>query len=974
MNVTGLPVNPVAAAVNVFVPALAPSVHVVSVAIPLAFVTIVAGLAGLIVPTPAVTVKTTLTPLTPLPTASVTFTLGGAVTAVLIVADCVVTEFETIAAAAPTVPVALNVTGLPVRPLTVARTEFAPAALPSVQDVSVAMPLALVDTVAGNTVPPPVNTENTTLTPLTGLPPASVTFTLGDAATAVPAVAVCVVTEFDAIVVAVPTVPVAVNVTGLPVSPVAAAAIVLVPALAPTVHVVSVATPLAFVTIVAGVAGVIAPPPAVSVKITLAPLTPLPFASVTFTLGGAATALLTVADCAVSEFAISVVATPAVPFALNVTGLPVSPVTVAVTVLTPAVVPSVQLVSVAMPLAFVATVAGLTGLSTPPPAVIANTTLTPLTGLPPASVTRTLGGALAALPAVALCVVKEFAETAVGVPTVPVALNVIGLPASPDAAALTLFAPAAAPSDHVVSVAIPLAFVTTVAGDAGLSVPLPDTSVNTTLAPLTPLPTASVTFTLGGAVTAALTVADCVVTEFATRLVATPTVPVALNVTGLPANPPTVARTEFAPATLPSVHDVTVAIPLAFVATVSGVMLPPPLNTENATLTPVTGLPPASVTFTLGGVATDVPAVANCVVTEFAAIVVGDPTVPVAVNVTGLPVKPVAVAVNVFAPAVTPSVQLVTVAMPLALVVTVAGLAGDSVPAPLVIVNTTVAPFTGLPPASVTFTLGATLTAVPIVVDCVVTEFDAMVVGAPIAPVAANVTGLPVRLVTVAVTELAPAVVPSVQLVSVAIPLAFVTTVAGLAGLVVPPPPVTVNTTLTPATAVPLASVTFTLGGAATTVPAVVDCVVTEFAAIVVGAPATAVIVAPPVMPSLVARMIALPSDTAVTTPVVETVATAVFELAHVTARPVNTPPFASRAVADACVVRPTITVGEARLTVTVAIGTGFTVILLDPVTPSTVASIRTPPDATPRTRPALDTMATAGLLELHCTTRPVIG
>jgi hypothetical protein len=781
------------------------------------------------------------------------------------------------------------------------------------------------------------------------------------------------VTEFATIVVGVPTVPVAVNVNGLPVSPADVAVTVLAPADAPSVHEVSVATPLALVTTVAGLTGLITPAPVAIVNTTLTPLTPLPFASVTFALGGAVTAVLTVADCVTNEFDTSVVAAPAVPVALNVTGLPLNPVAVAVTVLAPAVVLNVHDVSVAMPLAFVATDAGLTGLNTPAPTVVVNTTLTPLTGLPPASVTFTLGAAATALPAMALCVVTEFAAIAVGVPTVPVALNVIGLPVNPADDALTLFAPATAPSVQLVSVAMPLAFVTTVAGLAGLSVPFPDNNVNTTLTPLTPLPTASVTFTLGGAVTAVLTVADCVVTEFDANVVAAPTVPVALNVTGLPVKPVTVARTEFAPATLPSVHDVSVATPLAFVDTVAGVTEPLPLNTANATLTPLTGLPPASVTFTLGGVATTVPAVADCVVTEFATIVVGEPTVPVALNVIGLPVNPVAVAVSVFAPAVVPNVQLVTVAMPLAFVVTVAGLAGDSVPLPLVIVNTTDAPVTGLPPASVTFTLGAALTAVPIVVDCAVTEFAAMVVGAPTPPVAENVTGLPVSPFTAAVSVLAPAVVPSVQLVSVATPLAFVTTVAGLAGLVVPAPPVTVNTMLTPITGVPVASVTFTLGGAATTVPAVADCVTTEFAAIVVGAPATVVTVAPPVMVSLVARMIAVPSDTAVTRPVGDTVATAGFELAHVTARPVSTPPFTSRAIADACVVRPTITDAEARLTVTVAIGTGLIVRLLEPVTPSTVASMRALPGDTPRTRPVLDTTAMVGAFDDHCTTRPVM-
>ena len=47
---------------------------------------------------------------------------------------------------------------------------------------------------------------------------------------------------------------------------------------------------------------------------------------------------------------------------------------------------------------------------------------------------------------------------------------------------------------------------------------------------------------------------------------------------------------------------------------------------------------------------------------------------------------------------------------------------------------------------------------------------------------------------------MAPATVPSVQLVTVAMPLALVCTVAGDAGVIAPPPPVTVNVTETPAT------------------------------------------------------------------------------------------------------------------------------------------------------------------------------
>src|SRR6185437_15291186 len=87
----------------------------------------------------------------------------------------------------------------------------------------------------------------------------------------------------------------------------------------------------------------------------------------------------------------SCVAAPAVPVALNVTGLPPpeNPVAVAVSVLAPAVVPSFQLVIVAIPLALV--VAGFVPLNEPLPTPMAKVTVTPATGLPFASVTRTAG-------------------------------------------------------------------------------------------------------------------------------------------------------------------------------------------------------------------------------------------------------------------------------------------------------------------------------------------------------------------------------------------------------------------------------------------------------------------------------------------------------------------------------------------------------------------------------------------------------
>src|SRR5438046_6482854 len=79
------------------------------------------------------------------------------------------------------------------------------------------------------------------------------------------------------------------------------------------------------------------------------------------------------------------------------------------------------------------------------------------------------------------------------------------------------------------------------------------------------------------------------------------------------------------------------------------------------------------------------------------------PAVPVAVLVDGLPVSPLAVAVSLLVPAVVPSVQLPTLAMPLALVV---WLAPVMVPLPGATANVTVTPAIGLPPASFTMTDG----------------------------------------------------------------------------------------------------------------------------------------------------------------------------------------------------------------------------------------------------------------------------
>jgi hypothetical protein len=110
---------------------------------------------------------------------------------------------------APTVPVAVKVTGEPVSPDTVAVRVFDPAVVPRVHEVTAAMPEEFVDTVVvGRRDPPPDATAKVTAVPDTGLPPESVTMTDGAVETADPAVALWLLPAFTAIVAAAPTVTV----------------------------------------------------------------------------------------------------------------------------------------------------------------------------------------------------------------------------------------------------------------------------------------------------------------------------------------------------------------------------------------------------------------------------------------------------------------------------------------------------------------------------------------------------------------------------------------------------------------------------------------------------------------------------------------------------------------------------------------------------------------------------------------------
>ena len=140
----------------------------------------------------------------------------------------------------------------------------------------------------------------------------------------------------------------------------------------------------------------------------------------------------------------------------------------------------------------------------------------------------------------------------------------------------------------------------------------------------------------------------------------------------------------------------------------------------------------------------------------------------------------------------------VNVALPVASVVAVAGLKLAAEPVLTFTVTTTPARATGFPRLSTSCTTGTGLIVTPLCALAGGCVTMVILFATPAAPVALKVTGLPVRPVEVAVMVLVPTTLPSVQLVSDAIPLALVLTVAGLDGLELPPPAVTVKTTATP--------------------------------------------------------------------------------------------------------------------------------------------------------------------------------
>src|SRR5205807_1334479 len=418
------------------------------------------------------------------------------------------------------------------------------------------------------------------------------------------------------------------------------------------------------------------------------------------TEGGELTAVPAVADWLVALFAASVAAAPAVAVALKVTG---DPAPVACTVCVPAVVPSVQVV-VAMPLPLLVDVVGLTD---PLPVAGVHVTETPPTGLLNRSATRTESCVGKVVPTVPVCPSPPAGVICDAPAAVALILNVtvVSVPAIV-AVAVVVCVPINIPSVRNVC-ACPFASVVEVAGSTD---PPPDAAAHVTVTPVTGFPFGSLTSTTCGVCRRVATCPVRLSPELLAMVADGPAVPVAVNVTGLPASDPDVAVNVLAPAVALSVQLPTAATPLALVLWLAPVIVPFPGATANVTATCATGFPFASFTITDGGVLTAVPAVADWLVGLFAAIAAAAPAVPVAVKVTGLPVSDPDVAVRVLLPAVALSVQLPTVATPLAFVV---WLPPVTVPFPGATAKVTATPPTAFPFASLTITDGGEATAVP---------------------------------------------------------------------------------------------------------------------------------------------------------------------------------------------------------------------------------------------------------------------
>src|SRR5205823_9753767 len=238
-------------------------------------------------------------------------------------------------------------------------------------------------------------------------------------------------------------------------------------------------------------------------SVTVAPLTGLPLASLTVTV------IVLALDPELAVIVLGAAATSdwvaLAPAGFTVTGAVWATLTVlftmALTVFAPAAVELNE--PVICPPAFVVPAGCVNVL--PVAGLTASVTVAPWIGLPLASRTVTVM-VLAPAPAVIAAGAAATVDcVALGPPAVAVAVNVTGLPPSPDDVARSVSVLAAVPSVQEFTAATPLALVVT--GAAGSTVPLSPAVANVTATPDTGLVNWSRTITAGGVATAVPTVA-----------------------------------------------------------------------------------------------------------------------------------------------------------------------------------------------------------------------------------------------------------------------------------------------------------------------------------------------------------------------------------------------------------------------------------------------------------------------------------
>ncbi len=455
--------------------------------------------------------------------------------------------------------------------------------------------------------------------------------------------------------------------------------------------------------------------------------------------------------------------------------------------------------------------------SVPPPVrIVAETDTTPETAFPDTSRTWTVG---CWANAMAFCAVAEGGWTmtsCVAAPAVIVTALEFAV-ARPVLVNCSVRAPTVPAIDRPAKVARPFASLFTVAVPP--SVPPPDAiAAVTDLIPGTALPKASRTWTVGccpKTTPFAAVVEGC---RTITSWVAAPGAPVAMKVTGFGVMPPgaAVAVSELGPATVPSVHEIAVAMPEALVVTAAtGRTDPPPLATANVTETPETGLRLASRTSTAGAVLTAAPAVAVCPSPVLMDIWVGAPAVIVTpLEVAGVKAPPVNC--SVLAPTVPVMDNPANVASPAALVLIVATPPNAPPPVRIAAVTDTT-PDTAFPEASRTWTVGCCAKLAPLAADAEGCSTIVNWVAAPAVMLTAEeAIGVKPPLVNCSVRD--PTVPVTGRLVKVARPAALVLTVV-VPPSVPPPDRIAAVTDTVPDTGFPEASSTCTVGCCANATP-----------------------------------------------------------------------------------------------------------------------------------------------------------